>query len=74
MPSLLNQDITPGKKMDMVPMSGTMSAASMSIRAATVTILDMIPVECPRGIVQNKKKDSTSEGVMLHAGDGSCIV
>ena len=38
-------------------------------RAATAKILDLLPVECPRGVVPR-----TGRGTMVKAGDGSYVV
>ena len=47
------EDIAPGKRFDMAPMlSGSMGAAAMATRAASVTVLDMLPLDCPTDAVQ----------------------
>ena len=47
------EDIAPGKRFDMAPMvSGSMGAVPMANRAASVTVLDMLPLDCPKGAVQ----------------------
>lgn len=63
------EDIHPGKTVDLVPRNGS-NVASMATRAATVTVADMLPCQCPRGI---KPKNSRGQK-MVRAGEGSCVV
>ena len=46
-------DIHPGKRVDLVPRGGSV-LASMATRAATATVVDMLPCQCPIGIVPEK--------------------
>lgn len=60
-------DIQPGKKVDLVPRSGDVSI--LATRAATAVVMDMLPCQCPSGIVPK-----TGKGKMVRAGEGSCVI
>ena len=68
-------DICPKKTVDLVPMNG--SDGCMATRAATATILDMLPCKCPSGTVPKTSKQTkrrNRNASMIQAGDGSCVI
>ena len=68
------KDVAPRMKVDIVPMTGTVVATNIATRVATVTLLGVRPLECPRGIVPATKINSLSGNLKLSAGDGRCVV
>jgi len=66
---LLPEEVTPHRKVDIIPRHG--NAACMATRAATATIHESVQCACPPGMIYVYRK---KEHKTVKAGKGSCVV
>ena len=69
---LTPEELTPGRKVDLLPQSG--NVACMATRAATATIVGT-PCKCPEGMVyKTSNRKNAKSYTKMRAGKGSYIV